>query len=301
MPYSVVGAPALAFDLARLPGGGQVSGVLRAALAAEGPELERLAAAHPGLATRMTWQQARDEAAEPGDGSDGRLQQALSLAGAALDEAAAGETKLLRRLETGLLGDPQALDRLVRREILDWTWLHHDATSVQDPVAAEAADVLVDAALSGYLRERLPEAARRAMAVPFLRAGVPSRDATVANGVPEVDHVLTVLSSADEGVRQRWRAVVDELRVHTTHWAPAMHQATWALSLTERLRPACDAQLAGVIAFARAGFTARDAAYGVWNALSGVLQATSVGDLLPAADADVLLRPWRRVYSDETL
>ena len=76
-----------------------------------------------------------------------------------------------------------------------------------------------------------------------------------------------------------------------------MHQATWALSITERLRLACDAQLAGVIAFGRAGFTARDASYGVWNALSGVLQASAVGDLLSADDADVLRRPWRAVYA----
>ncbi len=203
---------------------------------------------------------------------------------------------LLRRLETGLLGDAHALDRMIRRELLDWTWVHSGPMSVQDPIAAEAADVLADACLGGYLRDRLPEDARRAMAVPFLRAGVASRDATVATGIPEVDEVLTVLAGADEETRRRWREVVDDLRTHTGQWAPAMHQATWALSLTERLRLACDAQLAGVIAFDRAGFGAKDAAYGVWNALSGVLQASAVGDLLPAQEADVLLRPWRAVY-----
>lgn len=295
MPYSVVGAPALAFDLARLSGGDQVSGVLRAALTAGSDDLERLSASHPGMTTRTTWQQVRDRALET-DEESGWLGDALTHAGDALEQAAGGETKLLRRLETGLLGDAPALDRFVRYEILDWTWLHSGELSVQDPIAAEAADVLADAALGGYLRDRLPEAARRAMAVPFLRAGVPSRDATVPTGVPEVDEVLAVLSNADENVRRRWRGVVDELRTNTNQWAPAMHQATWALSLTERLRPACDAQLAGVIAFGRAGFTAKDAAYGVWNALSGVLQASSVGDVLPTADADVLLRPWRRVY-----
>ena len=167
---------------------------------------------------------------------------------------------------------------------------------MQDPAAAEAADVLADAAFAGYLRGRLPEDARRAMAVPFLRAGVPSRDATVPTGVPDVDEVLTVLAGADDAVRRRWRQVVDDLRTHTAEWAPAMHQATWALSLTDRLRLACDAQLAGVIAFNRAGFSARDAAYGVWNAFSGVLQASAVGDLLPGPETDVLLRPWREVY-----
>jgi len=293
VPYSVVGAPALAFDLARLHGGDQVAGVLRTALAAGPGDIERLSACHPGANTRATWQRVRDEVAATTD----RLGDALTVAGAALEEGVGGETKLLRRLETGMLGDAHALDRLVRRELLDWTWVHSGPVGVQDPVAAEAADVLADAALGGYLRDRLPKDARRAMAVPFLRAGVPSRGATVSAGVPEVDEVLSVLAGADEDVRRRWRQVVDDLRTHTAHWAPAMHQATWALSLTERLRVACDAQLAGVIAFGRAGFGAQDAAYGVWNALSGVLQARAVGDLLPAPEADVLLRPWRAVYA----
>lgn len=293
VPYSVVGAPALAFDLARLPGGDQVSGVLRAALTATTDDVARLASAHPGLPARSTWLRVRDVAISTTESTA----EVLELAGDMFDEALAGETRLLRRLETSLLGDVDALDRIIRRELLDWTWLHSGELAVQDPAAAEAADVLADAAFAGYLRDRLPEDARRAMAVPFLRAGVPSRDATVPTGIPDVDEVLTVLAGADEAIRLRWRQVVDDLRLHTAQWAPAMHQATWALSFTDRLRLACDAQLAGVIAFRRAGFTARDAAYGVWNALSGVIQASSVGDVLPAAEADVLLRPWREVYT----
>ena len=108
-----------------------------------------------------------------------------------------------------------------------------------------------------------------------------------------------LLAEAEAEDRQAWRRVVDEQRVHTAQWAPAMHQATWALSIAERLRPACDAQLAGVVAFHRAGFTGRDAAYGVWNAISGVLTVSAVGDLLGTAETEVLLRPWRAVYGSD--
>jgi hypothetical protein len=295
MAYSVVGGPALGFDLVRLPGGRQVADVVRIALAAGPDDLDRLADCHPGDGVRETWRRAcaEPEAATPA------MPDVLHLAGAALDQAAAGETALLRRLETGLLGDVHALDRLIRRDLLDWTWIAGDVVAIQDPVAAQAADVLVDAATSAYLRDRLPGVLRRAMAGPFVHAGLAGRDDgrdEVCVGVPEVDARLALLAAADAPTRTRWRQVVDELRVHTAQWAPAMHQATWALSLAERLRLACDAQLAAVIAFERGGFTPRDAAYGVWNAWSGVVQQSAVSDLLSAEDAAVLLRPWHAVY-----
>jgi hypothetical protein len=212
-----------------------------------------------------------------------------------VDEAAAGETTLLRRLETSLLGDVHALDRMVRRDVLDWTWLHSGPVAVQDPTASLAADVLVDAAVSGYLRDQLAADLRRSMAGPFLQSGI-SAAPELATGVDELDQRLAAFSSCDSATRDTWRRVVDELRIHTAEWAPAMHQATWALSLSERLRSACDAQLAAVTAFANAGFTGRDAAYGVWNAWSGTVQASLVADLLAAEDAAVLLRAWRAVH-----
>jgi hypothetical protein len=213
VPYSVVGSPALGFDLARLAGGDQVAAVLRAALAAGPAELEQLAACHPGATPRAAW--ARACAAVP--------------AAASFEDTTGGETALLRRLETSLLGDEHALDRFIRRDVLDWTWLHSGPMAVQDPVAADAADVLADAAVGGYLRGRLGNDDRRAMAASFVRAGLPARDDAVPTGIVEVDRLLDVLAGADESARLAWRDVVDGLRLHTAQWAPAMHQATWAL------------------------------------------------------------------------
>lgn len=296
MAYSVVGGPALGFDLARLPGGQQVAGVLRVALASGPEDLERLAARHPGAGQREEWRRLTVGPAEDLDS----VVSVLPLAGAALDEAATGETTLLRRLETSLLGDVHALDRMVRRELLDWTWLHSGTVAAQDPIASQAADVLVDAATSAYLRDQLAPDARRAMAGPFVQSGL-AGNADVSEltvGFADADRRLNLLAAADEPTRAAWRRAVDDHRSRTAEWAPAMHQATWALSLSERLRSACDAQLAAVIAFARAGFTSRDAAYGVWNAWSGTVQASLVGDLLGTDDHDVLLRCWHAVYDE---
>ena len=298
MPYSRVGGHARGFDLARLGRGRQSAAVLRTALTADVADLDRWATHHPGAVARSSWLRAAAKA----DARAATVRSVLPLAGAAVEEAVTtGASTLLRRLENSLLGDTHALDHFVRHELLDWTWIHAGPMSVQDPTASAAADVLSDAATSGYLGDRLDAGVRRAMVAPYLRADLRTRDETASTGMARVDRVLDRLSSGDEAVRAAWRRVVDEQRQRTAEWAPAMHQASWAVSMAGRLRLACDAQLAGVIAFQLSGLTPRDASYGVWNAVSGVLQAVVIADLLPATTSAVLLRPWHLVYGEGPL
>ncbi len=291
MPYTLTGAPALGFDLARLPGGAQVAAALRTCLGARGEDLARLAEQHPGESSRSRWAEAL--AALP---AHEQVRATVPHAGEAVSRAARGDTVLLRRLEVSLLGDAGALDRFVRAELLDWTWIGAGPVRVQDPVAALAADVVVDAALAGFHAPRLDPAVRRAMAAPLLRAGVPLRDRQSGCGLVVLDDALDELAGATPAVRDRWRRVVDLLRDRTASWAPAMHRATWALATTERLRLAADAQLRAVAAFHDAGFEARDAAYGTWNALAGVVHGLAAVDLLDDATAEILLRPWTLVH-----
>lgn len=288
MTYSLVGAPAVGFDLARLPGGARVAAVLRTALLADARDLSLLAVRHPGAA-RTSWQEACD-----GVGTTSVGQALRDVAPTLGDPVAAGA--VLRELEGSLLGDVAALRRLVSYDLLDHTWIHSGALRVQDPEGARAAEVLSDCAVAAYLGTALPDATRRAMALPFMGARLVVRDESVPCPVPGLEAPFEQLLRADEDVRTAWRSVVDAQRGRTAAWAPAMHRATHTLHLTDRLRTAFDAQMAAVTVFARAGFTARDAAYGAWNALSGVVQATVVGDALPRADADVLLAPWRAVH-----
>lgn len=288
--YSLVGSSTIGFDLTRSPGGELVAVVLRTGLSAGPPEVDRLADAHPGDRVREDWRRTRVP-----DAADAPWQvgSALGLAGAALDGAVGGDTTLLRRLETSRIGDADAVDRFVRRDLLDWTWIGSGGLLSQDPVASLAADVLSDAAVAAYLGTELPDGVRRAMSRPFLLAGLDLPDDPGSTAVPAVDPVLRDLLSADEATRRAWRESVERHRARTAEWAPAMHDATWALSLADRLRAGADAQLAAAMAFRQAGFTLQDAAYGVWNALSGVVQATVAADLLADETADVLLRPWR--------
>jgi hypothetical protein len=288
MTYSLVSAGSLGFDLARLPGGGAVAEVLLDALACGPAELAVLAAAHPGGGRADRWARVvRHGAPDP-------AASALRLAAPAIDLAAAGDLAggqdLLTRLVRAPLGDLSALDRLLRHDVLSWTWATADGVALQSVEATRAADVLVDAAASAYGSRWLDDDLRRELCAPFLSARTGHAE---ESDPPEVRGVLRDLQGWDAGDRASWRAAVDLLRPATGAWTRSMHEASWAVHLAGRLRPAAEAQLRGVLAFSAAGLRAEDAAYGSWNALSGVLQALSVADLLGDEHLDVLLRPWR--------
>ena len=293
MPYSLVNVPALGYDLVRLPHGEQVARVLRVALACGPDELAVLAGHHPGESRAPRWDEVVAGRRREG------LHAALGVADQALERAVAGERResslLLRRLERAAVGDLPALERVLRHDILEWTWLRSGDLAVQDPDHALACDVLADAAASAYCSEYLDGETRRAMAAPFLAARLRSDAPT---GHPLVDRMLADVACGNEPARAAWRRAVDAMRPGTATWAPAMHQATWAVHLSDRLRLAADAQLAAVVAFRQGGLDARDAAYGVWNALSGAVQATVAADLLADHDHDRLTAVWTRVRDD---
>lgn len=299
MPYSLVNTPALGYDLVRLPHGDQVCTVLRVALASGPEDLARFAARHRGTARSGRWHQALAHGGPESVRSTlGPADQALEGAQAA-DAASSG--LLLRRLEQAAVGDLPALARLLRHEILDWTWLHSGDLAVQDPDHALGCDVLADAAASAYCSERLGDATRRAMAAPFLaaRLGTPERPGDTLTGHPEVDALLRSVGGSDEARRLAWRRAVEQMRSGMLGWAPAMHQATWALHLSDRLRLAADAQLAAVQAFRDGGFETRDAAYGVWNAVSGAVHAMLAADLLPEGEHATLTAAWTVVRASD--
>jgi hypothetical protein len=292
MPYSMVGAPALGYDLARLAQGSQVATVVRTALHCTPRDLRLLAARRRD---RTPYSSTVGYGPRP-------MREALASADEAVGLALAGEAELsaerLHRLETATLGSVEALDRFVRSEVLEWAW--HDLDDLRlVEVAGQAADVLRDAAASAFT-DAATAAWRRRMAAPFLGSGVRRVD-DLTTGHAGVDDLLSTVAGLDAGGRAAWRAAVEECRPWTTTWAPAMHEACWALHLTDRLREAADAQMAAVLAFRAAGFTSRDASYGVWNALSGVVHATLVSDLLPPEDHESLTRVCRRARPGQPL
>ncbi|MGN6302534.1 MAG: hypothetical protein ACTHN8_15740, partial [Angustibacter sp.] len=278
----------------RLPGGPNVAEVLVRALDADAALLQELANEHPGPCRTSCWDAAaRTAAARP------PMRAALQLAVEAVDLAAAGDQRgsqeLVTRLGAAPLGDLPALDRFVRRELLDWTWETAGDVALQRLRDRLAADVLVDAATSAYCSQLLADDDRRHLAAPYLsatRAPAASGVADAGQAGESVAAVLGEITSWDEGDRAEWRSAVDLLRTGQGAWTAAMHDAGWAAHLAGRTRTAARAQLVAVSAFRAAGFTGTDAAHGSWNALSGVLQALVVIDLLGDDETATLLAPW---------
>jgi hypothetical protein len=290
MPYSLVSAATLGFDLVRLPAGRSVAAVLLAGLGADATTLVSVAGVHPGRGL------ARDERGVLAV----RSRRARELAAAvphmrgAAQGAAAGDRAavLVAQLERGTIGDAPTLERLLRDDVLGRE--HVARGFLTDDEWAEAADVLADAALGHWAAGVLPPLVRRELTAPF--------DQLLDRGAvhtPPVDAALAELLDAvrdlDAAGRAAWRATVDEGRADHRPWATAMHEASWAGHVSGRTRTLAVAQLHAVQAFLDGGFDLHDGAGGVWNALAGCVQGTVVADLLDEASLGVLQAPWARV------
>jgi hypothetical protein len=294
VPYSLVSAATLGFDLVRLPAGGQVASVLSAGLAADSDALYRLASAHPANGCPAEQRAGRAVAArrahELAAAVVPQLRDVRTAAGADVRTA-----RLVALLERGTIGNTPALERLVREDVLG---PEHSAAADVDPGAlAMAADVLADAATGWWAAEALDPAVRRELTGAFSTATAvhPPLRPDLGPATAGIDELLGVVAALDESGRRRWRIAVDAVRTQRRPWAAAMHGAAWAAHVSGRTRSLAAAQLAGVQAFTDGGFTARDGAEGVWNALAGCVQGLSMADLLDEESLAVLGEPWALV------
>ena len=295
MPYSLVSAATLGFDLVRLPAGRQVADVLLTGLGADAASLHRLAAGHPAagrpdderaaLAVRARRAHELAAAGVP------QLRDVSDPGGNADDRSA----RLVALLERGTIGNTPALERLVRDDVLG---PEHQVVADLDPaVATLAADVLADAATGWWAADALPDTVRQELTGPYATVAaweaLPRPD--LGPAAPALAELLSELRALDTSGRRRWRLAVDAGRSQRRPWAAAMHGAAWAAHVSGRTRTLAGAQLAAVPAFVDAGFSPRDGAEGVWNALAGCVQGLAMADLLDEESLTVLGSPWTMV------
>ena len=293
MPYTLVSAATLGFDLVRLPAGRSVADVLLTGLGAHAGSLSVLAAAHPGrslgrderLALAVRSRKARELAAVV-------PQVRHVAAGVAAGERAA---LLVAQLETGTIGDAATIERLVRDDVLGPE--HLARGFLLDDELEESADVLADAALGYWAAGVLPPLVRRELTAPFDRVlergavEIPPVGADLGPAADELAMFLASLSMLDAAGRDRWRRAVDEARAQQRSWATAMHEASWAAHVSGRLRAVAAAQLHAVQAFVDGGFGVHDGAAGVWNAVAGCVQGIALRDLVDEGSLAALTAP----------
>lgn len=295
MPYTLVSAATLGFDLVRLPAGRSVAEVLLAGLGADVRGLGAIAAAHPGRGLDRAQRGARAVRSRRARELAAAVPHLRDAASDADDRAAV----LVTQLEQGTIGDAPTLERLLRDDILGPEHLTHGF--LLDDELSEAADVLSDAALGYWAAGVLPPLVRRELTGPFdgvLERGavpVPPVGADLGAAAAELTDFLDALRSLDAGGRARWRAAVDAGRSDHRPWAAAMHEASWAAHVSGRIRALATVQLHAVQAFLDGGFDLHDGAAGAWNAVAGCIQGIAMADLVDDASLVVLRAPWLRV------
>ncbi|NYD22359.1 hypothetical protein [Kineococcus aurantiacus] len=299
-------SPVLGFDLVRLPHGDSTAEVLLRALACGPREIDVLAARYDPEGRAGAWETVRRAAGNLPQIGDVLHQVANGLAHGDFTDEVAGarvEDGVVRVLQTSTIADADALVRLVHHDVFDWTWSAPLAGGprLRTEDSGRAADVLADAAVSAYLGNRLPDHVRRVLAHPYLQA---ARDLAPLPEHPEglgpeqagVGRVLDRLRRLDGTDRACLRTVAETGRPSAGEWAGAVHDASWAVHLSDRVRTAAVAQLLAVRAFRAGGLDAADGAAGLWNVVSGVVHAEVVADLLSSDARAVLLRPWEAAF-----
>jgi hypothetical protein len=278
--YSLVSAPVLGFDLTRLAGGSATAEVVLRGLRLQTADLPILAERLPDEGVRgPRWVEVESAA-----------RRMPSLKGLKADDPASS----LALVERAPIGSVDSLLTCLRYDVMAWTWQGTGRDATQSQTAASATALLCDAAVASYLREVLDAEARRRLGAGWVAA---MRKLPVGAPIDLGPHhyavsaLLERLRSLRTNDLSRLNASAEDARRNTGGWSPAVHSASWAAYLSDRVRTAAAAQMLLVQAVDTAAVPLADRAGGVWNMLSGAVQALVVRDLLDTSTAHRLLAP----------
>ncbi|MEV6487144.1 hypothetical protein AB0M20_00695 [Actinoplanes sp. NPDC051633] len=278
--YSLVSAPVLGFDLTRLGGGSATAEVMLRGLRLGAGDLSVLAERLPHEDVRgPLWVEVESAAR--------RMPSLKTMK----EDDPAGALALVERAPIGTV---DALLTCLRYDVMAWTWQGTGRDAKQSRDAEAATALLCDAAVASYLREVLDASTRRMLGAGWVSA---MRKLTVTAPIDLGPHHYAVSSLLEKlrSIRQkdlsRLVTAAEDARRNAGGWSPAVHSASWAAYLSDRVRTAAAAQMLLVQAVDTAAIPLADRAGGVWNMLSGAVQALVVRDLLDTATAHRLLAP----------
>ncbi|GAA2976269.1 hypothetical protein [Actinokineospora diospyrosa] len=284
--YSLVSAPVLGFDLTRMAGGPATAEILLTLLGHSTAEVEALAerAAPQSPALSLARSHALAAAAE--------LPSVRDLSGPSA-------VTLLQHAPIGTLA---GLLHCVRTDVLVPDRDTFPAGTAPEPPDGAVA-LVTDAVCATYLRQHLTDTDRRVLGAGWLAARRGAPEPTIHLG-PTHDLVHRLLDRVRVAHPAEVRALAvsaDRLRAEQQDWSAAMHSSAWAVHVSGRIRAAAAAQLLLVRAVDLAGVSLDDRASGVWNVLSGAVQALMVRDLVDSASAQELLVPCLAAFGPDWL
>ena len=278
--YSLVSAPVLGFDLTRLGGGSATAEVLLRALRLSVGDLPVLAERLPDEGLRgPLWVEVESAA-----------RRMPTLKGLKAEDPASS----LALVERAPIGSVDSLLTCLRYDVMAWTWHGAGRDATQSEAAASATALLCDAAVASYLREVLDDTTRRILGagwVAALRKLPAGKPIDLGPHHYAISALLDRLRSIRANDLTRLLQSAEDARRNAGGWSPAVHSASWAAYLSDRVRTAAAAQMLLVQAVDTAAIPLADRAGGVWNMLSGAVQALVVRDLLDTATAHRLLAP----------
>jgi hypothetical protein len=281
--YTLISAPVLGFDLTRMEGGAATAELLETMLAVPAQAWAEVADHLPAEspAQTVTREITREFAASLAE-----------LRPSVRDLPGQDPTSAVGLLQRAPIGNLAGLVQCLRTDVL---LPDRDQVPSAEPAAPtdEVVAMATDAVCATYLRELLGDDDRRVLAAPWLavRRRLPVTPPDLGPQHAEVNRLLTAVGSLNGAGVRALVSAADRMRAETADWSTAMHSMTWAVHMSGRVRAAATAQLRLVQAVDIAGIPVADRAAGVWNLLSGALQALMVRDLADSESAQQLLAP----------
>ncbi len=295
--YSLVSSSLLTIDLVRHSNGVELADVLERALCLTAVDMMALEAAFEDSPERRdAW--AAVEAATEG------APRLLGVLASARDAFIDGTPPVgaLRRIGHELsvtpMGSLYELVAMVERDVLEWTRERHGDLVVQQHTHGVAA--VRDAIAAAYAR--LIVAPEHITTLTESWHAVFGDMPAVGTGGEYGPQTDVVRRAVDLVSRLRpedfadlnstyWRAYRPE-----TGWATAMHAASWAAVISDRLRPVAASQLALLRALLLAGLPAAVGASGVMMAATAAMQAVVLADVLDESTYDSLTGAWVNAF-----
>lgn len=254
---------------------------------AGGTDMNKNALDMAGFAWQLVQRPRGSEAAEV-------LLSALCLDGLDLDRAerAAPATLPTVRRPSGLPltacgDDATSMDRLVRDEILGWTWQTTGGVRWQSLAARAAGDQIMDAVATSFAGGTFPAGPDRDLITRTSSAGR-HRDLDLGPNAALIRQVLTRVGELPRACRQGQSPPVFR------QWVSAVQEAGWAVRFTDRARPAAAAYLLAVREWSRSGPLCRSS-YEAWQVGNGLLQGLVVHDVLGDDAMKVLVERWHQL------